>query len=159
MTEQASTDGARGPVLDPMRYADVDDVYRVACACFSVPWSRHLFMEDLSRPFAHIRVLRPAPGARPLAFAGAWLLATELHVLNLATHPQARRCGYARRLMQDMVHFATARRVQMVTLEVRRSNGPAQRLYESLGFERMGVRGRYYADNGEDAFVMTRRLL
>ena len=44
---------------------------------------------------------------------------------------------------------------QVLTLEVRASNLPAQALYEKYGFAKVGVRRRYYADDGEDAVVMT----
>jgi ribosomal-protein-alanine N-acetyltransferase len=44
---------------------------------------------------------------------------------------------------------------KLVTLEVRVSNTQAQALYEKYGFNRTGIRNRYYADNGENAFIMT----
>ena len=40
------------------------------------------------------------------------------------------------------------------TLEVRKSNVTAQNLYKSLGYVSVGVRKRYYEDNGEDALLM-----
>ncbi len=46
---------------------------------------------------------------------------------------------------------------EAVLLEVRASNAAALRLYESLGFQRVGLRRRYYAD-GEDAVLMTLAL-
>ena len=42
-----------------------------------------------------------------------------------------------------------------MTLEVRLSNLPARRLYEKFGFRPVGVRPRYYSDDGEDALIMT----
>jgi ribosomal-protein-alanine N-acetyltransferase len=42
----------------------------------------------------------------------------------------------------------------MLTLEVRVSNDSAQALYRKYGFERQGLRRRYYSDNGEDAYIM-----
>jgi ribosomal-protein-alanine N-acetyltransferase len=45
-----------------------------------------------------------------------------------------------------------------VTLEVRRSNVAAHALYRRFGFEEVGVRPRYYIENGEDAIVMTLAL-
>jgi [ribosomal protein S18]-alanine N-acetyltransferase len=43
-----------------------------------------------------------------------------------------------------------------LTLEVRRSNGPAIALYERFGFRGGGLRRRYYQDTGEDALIMWR---
>lgn len=72
---------------------------------------------------------------------------------QLAVHPDHRRRGHARALLVALMeaHRAAA---QCVQLEVRASNEGALRLYEGLGFERMGLRKRYYAD-GEDAVLMT----
>jgi ribosomal-protein-alanine N-acetyltransferase len=44
--------------------------------------------------------------------------------------------------------------IRYMTLECRRSNLAAQSLYRKLGFQEVGLRKRYYADNGEDALVM-----
>jgi ribosomal-protein-alanine N-acetyltransferase len=43
-------------------------------------------------------------------------------------------------------------------LEVRRGNAPAIALYRSLGYREVGVRPRYYAEDGEDALVMDKDL-
>ena len=44
--------------------------------------------------------------------------------------------------------------MRFITLEVRASNSAALQLYESGGFKRVGVRPRYYANDGEDAVIM-----
>jgi ribosomal-protein-alanine N-acetyltransferase len=47
----------------------------------------------------------------------------------------------------------------VVTLEVRLSNVAARQLYQRFGFRPVGVRPRYYSDNGEDALIMTTERL
>ena len=47
-----------------------------------------------------------------------------------------------------------ARSVVSLTLEVRDSNEPAIRLYESLGFRQVGLRKRYYFHPTEDARIL-----
>jgi len=75
-----------------------------------------------------------------------------------ATHPAHRRRGYARSLMEDVLGFGQAHGVRYVSLEVRRTNVAARGLYASLGFHAIGVRPRYYADDGEDAVVMLKTM-
>ena len=77
--------------------------------------------------------------------------------MNVATAPALRRCGFARVLLEDVVN-AAAGRARSLVLEVRRGNESAIALYERLAFERVGIRPRYYADDGEDALVMRRPL-
>jgi ribosomal-protein-alanine N-acetyltransferase len=109
---------------------------------------------ELERPFAHAWVARIGSTGTPIGFAVAWLVADELHVLNVATAPAFRRLGAGRALMRGALGFARERAVRLVLLEVRRSNRAAIRLYRSLGFTIMGLRSRYYADDGEDALEM-----
>jgi ribosomal-protein-alanine N-acetyltransferase len=63
-----------------------------------------------------------------------------------------------RSLLENVILEARKRASLRITLEVRRSNAVAQRLYESVGFTISGVRKGYYSDDGEDAFLMTLEL-
>lgn len=92
-------------------------------------------------------------GARLVGMVGIANMAGEVHVLNIAVDPAYRRRGIARRLMAAARERVLAWRVSCMTLEVRVSNTPAIKLYESLGFKEEGVRPRYYRD-GEDASIM-----
>jgi ribosomal-protein-alanine N-acetyltransferase len=146
------------PMVAPMTRLDLDEVCGIAEASFPVPWTRQVFEEELSRPFAALRVLRPTASSGISAFVSVWIVRDELHVLNLATHPAVRRRGYALTLMDDVLRWAQAQGVRYVTLEVRRSNAAAIRLYRALSFESIGIRPRYYADNDEDAIVMMKTI-
>ena len=111
--------------------------------------------EELARPWARLWVARGASeGKTPAAaFLLAWHVADELHVLDVATHPELRRRGFGRALMKQSLAYAREQAIRHVLLEVRRSNTPAIRLYRECGFFAMGVRKSYYAD-GEDAVEM-----
>ena len=109
---------------------------------------------ERARTWARLWVARPGEGESPVAFLLAWVAADELHVIDLATDPGCRRRGAARALLARAIADARAGRQRVVQLEVRASNLPARRLYESAGFELVGVRRGYYSDSGEDAFEM-----
>ncbi len=89
-----------------------------------------------------------------VGFLLAWSVADELHLLELASHPDERRKGHGRALLDELIVRAQSDKKRLLLLEVRRSNTAAIRLYESVGFEHTGVRPRYYADNDEDALEM-----
>jgi ribosomal-protein-alanine N-acetyltransferase len=72
--------------------------------------------------------------------------------------PELRRRGFARALLDDAEEHARAQTLACVFLEVRRGNRAAIRLYRSVGYEVVGVRQRYYSDDGEDALVMKHTL-
>jgi ribosomal-protein-alanine N-acetyltransferase len=95
----------------------------------------------------------------PIAgFAVVWLVHDELHVLNVAVAPEARRSGVARRILDRVEGRAREQGARVSMLEVRRSNQPAIALYRSLGYREVGVRPGYYAEDGEDALVMDKAL-
>jgi ribosomal-protein-alanine N-acetyltransferase len=144
------------PFVMPMRRDDLDEVVEVARASFDPPWPRQVFEEELERDWAYVWVLRPTTFDPIAAFVAFWWVRDEIHVLNLATRPAWRRRGYARDLMEELLSFARGRTVRYLSLEVGASNVAALTLYESLGFESIGVRPQYYADD-QDAVVMLHR--
>jgi ribosomal-protein-alanine N-acetyltransferase len=141
-------------LIEPMKAADLDTVMEIERVSFRSPWSRQVFLEELTRDWAHVDIVRDAATGAVVGFANYWLVADEVHVLNLATHPQARRAGHASRMMAHMVDFARRELCRYVTLEVRRSNAAALRLYRRFAFRAIGVRPNYYAEDQEDAIVM-----
>jgi ribosomal-protein-alanine N-acetyltransferase len=90
-----------------------------------------------------------------LGFIGLWYLAGEIHVINLAVHPDYRRIGVAEMLLIHGIELAIELKAILITLEVRMSNLEAQSLYSKYSFSQRGVRRAYYLDNREDAVIMT----
>jgi len=94
------------------------------------------------------------PGA---GFVLVRAIAGEAEILTLAVLPEARRQGLGQGLMAAALARAAARGAAAMLLEVATDNAPAQALYASLGFAKVGRRRRYYAD-GRDALVLRREL-
>ena len=91
-----------------------------------------------------------------LGFAGIWLIADEGHITNVAVRPEYLRKGVASTLLRHMLENIKNRGCTTQTLEVRKSNMPAVRLYEGLGFVEEAVRKEYY-DDKEDALIFWRK--
>jgi ribosomal-protein-alanine N-acetyltransferase len=151
--------------IETMRESDLDAVMQIEQLSFRLPWSRQVFMEELGRPWAFLDVVRspgdrdqprqrPRVRSRVVAFCNYWRVADEVHILKVAVHPEARRLGFGSRLLSHILDFSRRASARLVTLEVRRSNDAAQRLYRRFGFRTVGLRPNYYADDNEDALVM-----
>ena len=91
---------------------------------------------------------------RIVGYICLWLVSDEVHILNLATHPDFRRREIATKLITSALEFSVRSGAKAATLEVRKSNLCAISLYKKIGFEEKGIRPRYYSDNFEDAVVM-----
>jgi ribosomal-protein-alanine N-acetyltransferase len=148
----------REPEIGPITADEIDAVMDIERHSFRSPWSREVFVEELDRPWAHVDVLR-MPGERTVvAFINYWLVKDEVHILNVATHPEERRRGHAQRLLTHAIAVGQANHCRYVTLEVRRSNLGAIKLYRRFGFRAVGIRPNYYAEDQEDAILMILEL-
>jgi [ribosomal protein S18]-alanine N-acetyltransferase len=108
-------------------------------------------------PNGHPSAQSPAAEAEPrsiVGYAGLWLMSDEAHITTLAVDPDYQGHGIGELLLLGLIDRAKQIGARWLTLEVRVSNEVAQQLYRKYTFKQMGVRRRYYSDNGEDALVM-----
>ena len=145
-----------GPVLliRPMTVDDLASVQLIERASFTTPWPPQAYRQELesNRLAAYLVGLI---GGEVVAYGGIWLMVDEAHVTTFAVHPRYRRRRIGERLLLSLLDLSVDRHAREATLEVRLSNLAARRLYEKYGFRPVGIRPRYYSDNGEDALIMT----
>ena len=158
---------------------DIEQVMDIERESFPSMWPQTAYRRELQNKLARYIVLSEVPpstgqnGAgmwgtlrklvvsehpeheRLLGFIGAWLMGGEAHVVTVAVRESHRRNGIGERLLIACIELAVDADQDSMTLEVRKSNDAAQRLYEKYGFDRIGLRVRYYTDNNEDAVVMS----
>ncbi len=91
-----------------------------------------------------------------IGYAGFWNVSGEGDITNVAVLPEYRKNGIGSMLISEMIKTAVTLKLELLTLEVRKSNIAAQGLYKKYGFDIIGERKRYYSDNGEDAWIMTK---
>lgn len=144
--------------LRAMHESDLPRVLVIEAASYEFPWSIGVFRDCLRASYG-CWVLETEEG-EIIAYAVISVAADEAHLLNLCVAPEARGHGHGRRLVLRMLDAARWHRAERVFLEVRPSNPTALALYQSLGFNEIGRRPRYYPAHGgrEDAIVMGREL-
>jgi ribosomal-protein-alanine N-acetyltransferase len=141
-----------------LAYPDLPQVIAIERRVFPTPWSLAMFVLELSKQ-SGICLAATAPTATGEPRLVAYLICsrydTVWHVMNVAVDLDQQRRGVASALLADL-YARVGDPLARFTLEVRRSNSVAIRLYEREGFRAAGIRRRYYQDNGEDALVMWR---
>ena len=150
-----------GWTLEQMREDDVPMVAAIEATSFGSPWPASAFLEEIHSPIAHCLVARrPSKqgGFEVGGYVCFWILGEELLINNLAVGQGHLRKGLGRSLLRRAIAEAHASSCRAAFLEVRPSNLPAIRLYETEGFEVVGKRRRYYSDTNEDALVMRAAL-
>ena len=135
---------------------DLTGVLAVEAETFTNPWTRDMYAWELqNRSVCHIYVVRmqdcPVAG-----FCAFWLVVDEIHINNVAIRPALRGQGIGSHLMQRVFEEARRLGARRATLEVRRSNEGARRLYERLGFYVAATRPSYYTHPVEDALILWR---
>ena len=88
-------------------------------------------------------------------YVGIWLQGDQAHITEIAVREELRGRGIGELLIIGTLRVAYEQGLTEVTLEARVSNFVAQRLYDKYGFNEAGIRKNYYADNREDAVIMT----
>jgi [ribosomal protein S18]-alanine N-acetyltransferase len=137
----------------------IDEVLAIEDAAFINPWTREMYERDLAnRDVSHIVLARAADGVA-VGFCSFWIVLDELHINNLAVLPGRRRLGVGSRLVEHVLRHAQQKGAGRATLEVRRSNEPAIRLYTRWGFLVSAVRHNYYEQPDEDALILWRENL
>ncbi len=140
----------------PPQLGDARDLENADLVCFPDPWPGQFFVSEILADGRFNRLMVDPAGRMTAYLFCAWQY-LDLHILKVATLPDHRRSGLARRLLQLAEKHALEMSGESLTLEVRRDNLSAITLYEDLGYTSQGTRARYYP-NGDDALIMTRRL-
>ena len=136
----------------PMNRDHVAQVAELEKRCFSDPWSENSIAYELTNPLSYWLVAQEAGAV--LGYVGSQSVLDEADMMNVAVHPEHRRRGIARELVERLVEALKAKEVYCLTLEVRASNAPAKALYEALGFAQVGRRPNYYRNPKEDALIL-----
>lgn len=140
-----------------MSQADIPRIIEIEHDAYPFPWSEGIF-RDCVRVGYLCRVIEMRGVVHGYAIMSFG--ADEAHLLNICIHRDLREQGVGRKLLQYLLDHATKLGMRDAFLEVRPSNPVAIYLYESMGFQRVGIRKGYYqgTPNREDAWVYKRVL-
>ena len=133
---------------------ELDTVLAIEQACFTNPWTRAMYLSEMENPNSSFLYVARNASREIVGFCAFWRVFDELHINNLAVAPTDRRSGIASALLAHVLNEGARLGARRATLEVRRSNEPALRLYWRFGFDVAGVRRNYYSHPIEDALIL-----
>ncbi len=132
--------------------AALDGVCELERLCFSEPWSR-TSLELLTKDGIGVGMVCSSGGVI-CAYGGMIVAVDEGQITNIATHPDFRRMGYGRAIVEALIKHAKYNGLASISLEVRESNKAAIELYTKLGFKVEGKRRDFYKKPTENALIM-----
>lgn len=135
---------------------DIDSILAIENECFQKPWTLNMFVEDIVvNDKARYYVVEY--NTEIIGYAGYWHIQDEAHITNIAIKPKYQRAGIGTLLLKNMLLILAKENIKRATLEVKKSNKMAIKLYEQAGFMIEGTRKAYY-ENSEDALIMWKEL-
>lgn len=148
------------PQLRSATHWDIPELTRLDVELFDHDaWSEATWWDEFAaRPKREYTVATADGGSAIVGYAGLDVSGSTADVMTVATTQAARGQGIGRALMEHLVSRSIARGADALMLEVRADNVPAIALYESMNFERLTIRRRYYQPGDVDAVIM-RKLL
>lgn len=131
--------------LTAMTAADLSAVAAIEAQQHLTPWLEGGFRDALRHGWPTCVLRDISQTGRPvLGYFVAMNAGDDEELLTLTVTPEYARRGYGRLLLETLLKEARLRGAQRLFLEVRQSNTPAIRLYESMGFTMTGMRKNYY---------------
>jgi len=138
---------------------DLDEIFSIETSDPMAPWSKKMFLGEMQHPWAHCFVItRTDDPKHPVAgYVCFRNVPEESELLKICVHPEYRRLGIAKKLMQFYIEWSCRMGVRTFHLEVNPSNQPAIHLYESFSYQPSGTRKKLYQRNF-DALLMMRQV-
>ncbi len=138
----------------PVRFYEERDFSQIVSLdriCFSSAWNEKSWRESLMMEQYQCYVLEEEERLKGFLLTSAALDEGEILKIGVMPEERGRSCGES--LLLAAFEQWKKQGVESIFLEVRDSNQAARRLYEKLGFEKLGIRKRYYSHPTEDALI------
>lgn len=143
-----------------MEEEDIPSVCAIENLSFPNPWQETTFRGEIyNRPLSFPYVIVHKFQKRVMGYIIFWKIKEEVHINNIALHPDFRRKGIGEAVLRKVLTQVQREGVRYITLEVRPSNLAALALYKKLEFKVLGIRKNYYFKPREDAIILGKSLL
>lgn len=138
----------------PATPEDLPQILKIEALSFPQPWSESNFVAEMNKPYSNFIVLTDdETDSVVVGYIVYWAQGEGASLLTLAVDPKWRGFGFGQKLLHLMLNDIVKQEIPKITLEVRKSNEGAIRMYEKVGFKTLHVRPGFYQD-GEDALIM-----
>ena len=143
--------------IRPMREVDLEQVKMIENETFSLPWSKQSFYEGMLKE--NTIYLVAVKEKKIVGYCGLWNILGDAEITNVAVGKEYRNHKIGRTMLGELLLKGKEQGVKAFTLEVRESNLSAIHLYESLGFQSVGIRKDFYEKPRENAIIMWKNLV
>ena len=142
--------------IDKMSLEDLISIKDILTTEFDDFWNYEILKSELESTNSYFFVAKNISG-EIVGFAGIKIILDEADIMNIVVKKDFRNNGIGSLLLDYLISYSKSINLKTITLEVNEINIPAIKLYEKFGFEKLGIRKKYY--NGEnDAIIMSKKI-
>ncbi|MDR1695995.1 MAG: ribosomal protein S18-alanine N-acetyltransferase [Endomicrobium sp.] len=136
----------------------LNDIIAIENESFPNPWKEKMFLDSAANRLVEFKVA--VENGKTAGYCLFWVAGDQSEILSIAVSLQFRRRSFAKQMLEYIIGRSKEKGAQCVFLDVRAGNAAAVKLYDSFGFEKTGIRKKYYpgAGGGEDALILRKKL-
>lgn len=138
--------------LNNMGVSDLDIISNILETEFDNFWNYNIFKQELENKNS-IYIVAKCEG-KIVGFGGIWKSVDDVHVTNIVVKKDFRHLGIGTKILEKIISISKELKFNSITLEVNENNKNAIKLYEKFGFEKLGIRKKYY-NHTDNAIIMT----
>lgn len=142
-------------IIEKMTFIDFENIKEKVQEDFDEFWNSSILKSELESENSKYIVAKE--NNEIIGFAGIIVTPVDVEITNIVTKKSKRKKGIGKSLLDKLIEMAKELKSETISLEVNEKNNIAIHLYEKCGFEKVGLRKKYY--NGIDnAIIMTKIL-
>ena len=136
---------------------DIDNLYQLENSTFVSPWTYSQFEYEIKEnSFSKLLIIEE--NEELIGYIDYWIIFDQATINKICIKEKYRRNGLAQKLLDMCFEDIKENECMVITLEVRKSNEKAIKLYQKNGFDIVLTKPQYYSD-GEDAYYMVKGVI
>ena len=140
--------------IEKMNLNHLNELHEILISDFDDFWSFSTLKEELENENSSYIIGKI--NNEIIGFAGLKIIFDQADIMNIVIKKTYRNQGIGTLLLENLILLAKDLNISTLFLEVNEQNKPAIHLYEKLGFERLGIRKKYY--NKNNGIIMKKNL-
>ena len=142
--------------ISSMSLDDLNSIKNILLSDFDDFWNYEILKEELKCSNSFFKVAKN-DNNEIIGFAGFKVIIDEADIMNVVVKKIYRHIGIGSFLLDNLISYAKYLNLKTINLEVNESNSSAICLYNKFGFEKLGIRKKYY-DGVNDAIIMNKKI-
>ena len=133
--------------IEKMTISDLEEIKDVLEKDFDDFWKVNTLKEELLSNYSYFITIKLDKTNEIIGFAGFKKTLDTADIMNIVVRKDFRNKKIGKKLLSSLIKKAKEQNIKTIFLEVNSKNLPALKLYENIGFKKIGIRKNYYKNS------------